>query len=138
MTASTLLIITYVILFVLLILVATLAAKLRKLEKKLIEVSPSDLYPFIEELRELVIESERIATRLEDSIKDRESVLEDLTVLADSKLGDYSKIAEKTKTEKSLKEKIKDLAAEGMSNSDIARALEISTTEVKIVRSMDV
>ena len=138
MTASTLLIITYVILFVLLILVATLAAKLRKLEKKLIEVSPSDLYPFIEELRELVIESERIATRLEDSIKDRESVLEDLTVLADSKLGEYSKIAEKTKTEKSLKEKIKDLAAEGMSNSDIARALEISTTEVKIVRSMDV
>ncbi|MCD8567921.1 MAG: hypothetical protein LRY50_06100 [Geovibrio sp.] len=136
MTTSALLIITYIILLILVLVVAALAAKVRRLEKKLIEVTPSDLYPFIEELRELVIESERIATKLENSIRERESVLEDLTVLADSKLADYGRAAEKAKPEKTLKEKIRELAEDGMPDSEIARKLGISTTEVKIVRSM--
>lgn len=136
MTTSALLITTYCILFVLVILVAFLAAKVRKLEKKLIEVTPSDLYPFIEELRELVIESERVAVKLENSIRERESVLEDLTVLADSKIESYGRITEQPKEEKTLKGKIKDLADGGASDTEIARELGISITEVKIVRSI--
>jgi len=137
MSNSTVLIITHIVLLVLVLVIAALAAKVRRLEKKLIEVTPSDLYPFIEELRELVIESERIATKLDNSIKERESVLEDLTVLAGSKLEDYGRAAEKTVKEKTLKEKIRELAEDGMPDSAIARKLGISTTEVKIVRSMD-
>jgi uncharacterized protein (DUF3084 family) len=134
---STLITLAYVILLILLLLVAGLLAKVRKLEKKVIDVSPKDLYPFIEELRELVIESERVASKLDTSIKDRESVLEDLTALLDTKLAGYNRAADKTATEKSLKDKIKELAAENLTDADIARRLGISTTEVKIVRSMD-
>lgn len=139
MTTSTLLIITYSILLVLVIVIAFLAAKVRRLEKKLIEVTPSDLYPFIEELRELVIESERVAIKLENSIKERENVLEDLAVLTDSKIETYSRVAEQpkeAKEEKTLKDKVKDLADSGASDAEIARELGISITEVKIVRSM--
>jgi hypothetical protein len=136
MSDSTLLLIAYMVLLVLVLLVAGLLAKVRKLEKKLIDVTPSDLYPFIEELRELVIESEHIAVRLENSIKERESVLEDLAALTDTKLADYSRTAEKSREEKPLKDKVRELAENGMSDSDIARKLGISTTEVKIVRSM--
>jgi hypothetical protein len=139
MTISTLLITTYSVLLILVIVIALLAAKVRRLEKKLIEVTPSDLYPFIEELRELVIESERVAIKLENSIRERESVLEDLSVLTDSKIETYSRVAEQpkeVKAEKTLKDKIKDLADSGESDAEIAKELGISITEVKIVRSI--
>ncbi len=34
----------------------------------MVDVNPNDLYPFMEELRELVIESERVADKLEDAV----------------------------------------------------------------------
>ncbi|WP_022851749.1 hypothetical protein [Limisalsivibrio acetivorans] len=121
---------------VLLFVVIWLIVKIRKLEARVVDVSPSDLYPFIEELRDLVLESERVAEKLDSSIREREDVLEDLADLTEKRLRSIGEANMEREGTKSLKEKILELAEEGEDDKAIAKELGISTTEVKIVRSM--
>jgi predicted transcriptional regulator len=134
--------------------------KINSLHKKVADVNPKDLYPFMEELRELVIESERVADKLEDSISKKEEMLEDLVALAEDKLkrlesldfnepetvqDRYSPVEPpkpKIKVENSgsggtMRGRITDLISQGLSDAEVASKLGISTTEVQIVRKLD-
>ena len=84
--------ISYLINFVLIGVVIFLIYRIKILERKLITFSPTEAYAIMENMRELTVESQIIADKLESSIKDRESVLEDLSDLVDSKIRDFKNL----------------------------------------------
>lgn len=86
MNPMTLLGIAFLLICVLFIFLLIAISKINSLHKKVTDVSPNDLYPFMEEMRELVIESERVADKLEDAVRQKEEMLEDLSALVDEKL----------------------------------------------------
>lgn len=163
MAESTLLSIAFFLICVLFILLLIAFTKLNTMQKRLTDVSPKDLYPFLEELRELVIESERIADKLEDNIKKKEELLEDITSLAEDKLKrletiddrqlplnthsyGYQRPVQQTaqpiqdvrqSAQMSIRDRISDLIAIGMTDTQIATELGISTTEVQIIRKLE-
>jgi len=162
MDEMTLLGIAFFLICVLFIMLLIAITKINSLHKKVTDVSPKDLYPFMEELRELVIESERVADKLEDSIKEKEEVLEDITSLIDDKLkrlesfediepapvytpaGRFSAPEEEPEKPKApkggppMRSRIIEMVQMGLSDNEIAAKLGISTTEVQIVKKMDI
>jgi len=175
MEFTTLLGIAFILICVLFIILLATTIKVNSLHKKVADVDPNDLYPFMEELRELVLESERVADKLEDSIRQKEEALEDLAALIDDKLkrletiddnpapqtaprpaaslykpqaeeGPALDLAEEAERGEdvyepgaglSMRERISDLVAVGLSDTEIASSLGISITEVQIVRKME-
>lgn len=135
MSMTTHVLILYSVILFALLLIIPLLGKVRRLEKKLVDVDPKDLYPFIEEMRELLVESERVADALEDSLREKESTLEDLNAIIDGKLERYQQIIYKSPDEKPLRNKIAEMHDSGMSAAEISRKLQISLTEVNIVLS---
>ena len=137
MSQSSLLILAFSVIMIMLFALIGLIARVRKLEGKLVDVKPQDLYPFIEEMRELVLESERVADKLESSIREKEELLEDLSDLADAKLKTFDDSFNKQDAGRSLKQKIIEMSDEGYDVTGIAKKLGISTTEVKLVQSIN-
>lgn len=90
----------------------------------------------IEQLKELIIESERVSENLDAEITKKENLLEDLSALVDEKLDKYASITNVNQKEKKLSEKIKDLHNKGLSPAEIAKELCISVTEVNLVIKM--
>lgn len=84
---------SYILNFILIILIVSLLLRIRNLERKLINFSPTEAYSIMENMHEMVLESQRLADSLESSIKAREAVLEDLSDLVDEKIIRYEKIA---------------------------------------------
>ncbi|GAB7140250.1 hypothetical protein RsTz2092_01980 [Deferribacterales bacterium RsTz2092] len=83
---------------ILLILVISLQSRLRKLEDKMTDVTASDVAVYVEQMRELVKQSEMVADRLDSSIRERESALEDLSELVQSasmRLQDFTRAMER-------------------------------------------
>lgn len=167
MDTNTLLGIAFLLICFLFIFLLIAISKINSLHKKVTDVSPKDLYPFMEELRELVIESERVADKLEDSVKQKEEMLEDISAMIEDKLkrletieenepphatytpsGSYSQPDEPIRPKPihqpersagvSIRDKIAEMVSLGLSDSDIAAKLGISTTEVQIVKRMDI
>ncbi|PLX70728.1 MAG: hypothetical protein C0602_04285 [Denitrovibrio sp.] len=166
MDLSTLLGIAFLLICVLFIFLLVAISKINSLHRKVTDVSPKDLYPFMEELRELVIESERVADKLEDSVKQKEEMLEDISSMLDDKLQRLETIQEseptptytpssgsfqqRTATRETpthqpaqsagtnIRDKISEMVSLGLSDIDIAAKLGISTTEVQIVKRMDI
>lgn len=83
---------SYILNFALIIVIISLLLRIRQVERKLINFSPTEAYAIMENMREMIIESERLAHSLESSIKEREAVLEDLSDLVDEKLARFSNI----------------------------------------------
>lgn len=83
---------SYILNFILIILIISLLLRIRNLERKLINFSPTEAYSIMENMHEMVLESQRLADSLEASIKSREAVLEDLLDLVDEKILRYEKI----------------------------------------------
>ncbi|TCK61743.1 hypothetical protein [Seleniivibrio woodruffii] len=162
MSEATLLSIAFFLICVLFIMLLIAFTKIINIQKRLADVSPKDLYPFMEELRELVIESERIADKLEDAIAKKEELLEDISTLAEDKIKRLESIQvpdEKPvlkqyfamqkqqaasaeapyRTEpQTMRDKIAELIRAGLPDTEIASRLGISTTEVQIVRKLDI
>jgi ATP/maltotriose-dependent transcriptional regulator MalT len=162
MSEATLLSIAFLLICVMFIMLLIAFTKIINIQKRLADVSPKDLYPFMEELRELVIESERIADKLEDSISKKEDLLEDISTLAEDKLRRLESI--KVPDEKpilkqyyamqqkevqpqaggysqeplTMRDRIAELIRSGLPDTEIASRLGISTTEVQIVRKLDI
>ncbi|ADD69613.1 hypothetical protein Dacet_2863 [Denitrovibrio acetiphilus DSM 12809] len=164
MNPMTLVGLAFLLICILFILLLIAISKINSLHKKITDVSPNDLYPFMEEMRELVIESERVADKLEDSVRQKEELLEDISSLIDEKLkrlesfedapppvykpqSGYSEDTyepamnhvrqpEKPKGT-GIRDKISELVRSGLSDSDIASKLGVSVTEVQIVKRMD-
>lgn len=84
---------SYILNFILIILIINLLLRIRTLERKLINFSPTEAYSIMENMHEMVLESQRLADSLESSIKAREAVLEDLSDLVDEKILRYEKAA---------------------------------------------
>jgi len=121
--------INYLILFYLI-------SKIRRLNKFIYKNNLNELPLIIEQLKELIIESERVSENLDTEITRKENLLEDLSVLVDEKLDKYASITSANKEEKKLSEKIKDLYNKGLSPMEIAKELCVSVTEVNLVIKM--
>ena len=165
MAESTLISLAFLLICVLFILLLIAFTKINKMQRILTDVSPKDLYPFLEELRELVIESERIADKLEDEISRKEEILEDIASLAEEKLRRLETINDKENSKPgaallsainaapqapvynepvrqaenklSIRDRVSDLIAIGMTDAQISAELGISTTEVQLVRKLE-
>ena len=83
---------SYILNFILIILIVSLLLRIRNVERKLINFSPTEAYSIMENMHEMVLESQRLADSLEASIKAREAVLEDLSDLVDEKILRYEHI----------------------------------------------
>ncbi|UOD33915.1 hypothetical protein DSN97_07000 [Deferribacteraceae bacterium V6Fe1] len=121
--------ISYLILFYLI-------SKINRLNKFIYKNNLNELPLIIEQLKELIIESERVSENLDAEITKKENLLEDLSVLVDEKLNKYASIESANKEEKKLSEKIKDLYNKGLSPMEIAKELCVSVTEVNLVIKM--
>ncbi|PLX68113.1 MAG: hypothetical protein C0603_08360 [Denitrovibrio sp.] len=192
MDFSTLLGIAFILICILFIFLLIAISKINNLHKKVTDVNPNDLYPFMEELRELVIESERVADKLEDAVNKKEELLEDLSALLDDKLKRLETIQDEpelnmtysqpsdtysppnntyaplsdtytpssdaytssttyspsqtmrphsmptnTSPAGNMRSRIADMVDQGYNDLEIAAKLGISTTEVLIVKQMD-
>jgi len=167
MELNTLVGIAFLLICFLFIFLLIAISKINSLHRKVTDVSPKDLYPFMEELRELVIESERVADKLEDSVKQKEEMLEDISSMIEEKLQRLETIQDDDQPAAtytparnfhqpdepvrpkplhqpersaglSIRDKITEMVSLGLSDSDIAAKLGISTTEVQIVKRMDI
>lgn len=83
---------SYILNFILIILIVSLLLRIRNVEKKLITFSSAEAYSIMENMHEMVLESQRLADSLESAIKAREAVLEDLSDLVDEKILKYEKL----------------------------------------------
>ncbi len=87
----------YVITFILILVIISLLLRIRKIERKLINFSPTEAYAIMENMHEMVLESSRIADSLDAAIKQKEAVLEDLSDLVDEKLKLYERAVKNSK-----------------------------------------
>lgn len=196
MDPMTLIGIAFLLICVLFIFLLIVVSRINKLHRKVADVNPQDLYPFMEEMRELVMESERVADKLEDAVKQKEEMLEDLSALVDEKLKRFEAIDDIPDTDAgytppirdeediyesqhsynpipqppkeperkpqpkieiddlelddthtpqtfeqqgiSIREQIADMLDIGMEDSEIAKQLGVSVTEIQIVKRMDI
>ena len=132
MGTTTLMLLGYILIFILIVLIISLILRIRNIEKKLINFSPTEAYAIMQTMRDMVIESERVADKLDSAIKDREAVLEDLSYLTDEKIARLDGIIDKNTEEKDKKSMVLALHREGLDEAEIARRLGISVTEVRI------
>ncbi len=142
---NTFLVINFLIIIILLLLVLVLLVRVAKLERKAVDVTAKDVAAFVDQMREMIIESERAAERLDASIRERETVLEDLSDLVESKLSrlnqlsayeDNPSIENLALGDNPLQSEVYRLYLQGNSETDIARQLKISVTEVNIIINM--
>ncbi len=132
MANATLMLLLFLLIFILILLIVSLILRIRNLEKRLVNFTPTEAYSIMENMRDMVIESERVADKLDISIKDREAVLEDLSDLVDEKIARLDKIINQDEDEKDKKSMILSLYNQGLSETEIARRLSISIAEVTI------
>lgn len=122
----------YILIFILIVLIISLILRIRNIEKKLINFTPTEAYAIMQTMRDMVIESERVADKLDAAIKDREAVLEDLSYLTDEKIARLDGIIDKNAEEKDKKSMVLALHRDGLDEAEIARRIGISVTEVCI------
>ena len=136
---NTFLIINLAVIIVLLLLVLALTIRVGRLERKSLDVTAKDVATFVDQMREMIIESERAAERLDASIRDREAVLEDLNDLIESKLSRLNRISAYeenpsfetlTLGDNPLQNEVYSLYLQGQNDIEIAKQLKISVTEV--------
>lgn len=132
MGTTTLMLLGYILIFILIVLIISLILRIRNIEKKLINFTPTEAYAIMQTMRDMVIESERVADKLDSAIKDREAVLEDLSYLTDEKIARLDGIIDKNAEEKDKKSMVLALYREGLDEAEIARRIGISVTEVRI------
>ncbi|BAI79928.1 hypothetical protein DEFDS_0434 [Deferribacter desulfuricans SSM1] len=133
MNFSLILIIAFVLIGILYLFCLVLFLKIKQIEQKLVDISYDEVNLLVNELRELIIESERVSEKLDNGIREKESLLEDLVDLVDAKLNRYEMLESNLEKEKSLKDKILQLHKSGKSMSEIAKELDVSVTEVNLV-----
>lgn len=136
MGMTTLMLLGYILIFILIILIISLLLRIKSIEKRLVNFSPTEAYSIMETMRDMVIESERVADSLDSSIKAREAVLEDLSDLADEKVARLDKVISGNIREQDIKSRIIELYEGGEHESDIARQLGVSVTEVRMSINM--
>lgn len=110
--------------------------KIKSINKFIYQNDLGNIPIVIDQLKELIIESERVSEKLDSAISEKELLLEDLNALVEDKLNRLHNIINSDSKEKNIKEKIKELHLQGLSPTEIAKKLEISVTEVNLVIKM--
>ncbi len=88
MNIYTVMMILYIVILLLLFIVGFILIRMQRLSRKVVgmEISPAEVAHFMEEMRSIVLDSEKIAASLEGSIREKEMLLEDTTELVDAKI----------------------------------------------------
>ena len=133
MNLSLFLILTFLLIGINFLISFYLISKINTLKSFIYKNNLQELPLIIENLKELIIESERVSEKLDGEISRKEALLEDLSVLVDEKLNKYTSFAHSNENEKSLKDKIIEMYNKGISQVEIAKELGISVTEVNLV-----
>ncbi len=110
MGTTVMILLGYIITFILIIVIISLLVRIRSIERKLVNFTPTEAYTIMENMHEIILESQRLADSLESSIKQKESVLEDLSDLVDEKIirferasGErYNKVSNKEESKKEI------------------------------------
>lgn len=127
---------------ILLFIALSLMVRVGRLEKKTADVSARDLAAFVEQMREILIESENTAERLDAAITERESALEDLSDLVESRIDRLRKVTvfESSRSIEDLplgngplQNKIFRMLLKGDSVEDIAVKLKLTVDEVDMI-----
>lgn len=137
MNLTIFILIAFLLIAALYLIVFSLIIKVNKLSSKMANISYDDVNLLINELKELLTESERVAESLDNSIAEKESILEDINDLIDRKLERLESATINNVQEMNLKDKIINLSNSGKNEYEIAKNLGISVTEVNLVLKMN-
>lgn len=107
--------------------------KVKSMSKFIYKNDLDNIPIIIDQLKELIIESERVSEKLDSAINEKEQLLEDINALVEDKLNRLHNIINSDTKEKNIREKIKELHLQGLTPAEIAKKLEISVTEVNLV-----
>lgn len=86
MSTSSILVLVLILLILIFLMLISLMLRIRRLEEKSADVSTADIATYVSNMREILIESERAAERLDAGIKEKEAMLEDLSDLVENRL----------------------------------------------------
>ncbi len=120
-----------ILLIILFIMMINLMFRVKRLEERSLDISARDVAAFTEQMREVLVESERIAEQLDTAIKERESVLEDLGDLVDARIARLKEFS--TEDDNDMHSQVFRLLMQGRTNQEIARILNISVAEVELI-----
>lgn len=107
--------------------------KVKSMSKFIYKNDLDNIPIIIDQLKELIIESERVSEKLDSAINEKEQLLEDINALVEDKLNRLHNIINSDTKEKNIRERIKELHLQGLTPAEIAKKLEISVTEVNLV-----
>jgi len=107
--------------------------KVKSMSKFIYKNDLDNIPIIIDQLKELIIESERVSEKLDSAISEKEQLLEDINALVEDKLNRLHNIINSDTKEKNIRERIKELHLQGLTPAEIAKKLQISITEVNLV-----
>ncbi len=129
---DSILLLLFMLVLVLILVIAWLLYRIKKIESKLINFTPTEAYTIMDNMRDMVQMSEQAADKLDNAIRLREEVLEDICDLVDEKVARLSASIDRESEELDINATILSLNEQGYSDTDIARELGISVTEVRM------
>ncbi|MDR2105420.1 MAG: hypothetical protein LBP51_06675 [Deferribacteraceae bacterium] len=109
--------------------------RVRRLEAEIHSVSADDLAAYSEILRDILLESEKTAERLDAAIRERENALEDIGALLDARISRLKELSGESAPEE-LQAHVKRLLRDGRTKNEAARLLNMSITEIELLSSM--
>lgn len=136
MNYEVVLIILFLLIALNFLMILYLFSNVGKIKNYLVKNDLDHLPEMLNHLKEVIIEGERVSEKIDNSLREKEILLEDLTDVIDSKLTKLDNSTEDITTTKNLKDHICALSKSGKQPIEIARQLEISVTEVNIVLKM--
>lgn len=108
-------------------------SRIKIIERKFININYDDLQVLIEHLKDILIEAERVAEKLELEIKKKEDMLADLSEILELKLIRMEELVAGSIDEKNIKNTVQEMAEKNMDVVDIAKKLGISSAEVELM-----
>lgn len=133
---STMMLLLFLLILMLILVIGWLLLRIRNIERRLVNFTPTEAYTIMENMRDMVQMSEQAADKLDDAIKLREEVLEDLCDLVDEKVARFSATIDNDNNEADIHNSILSLHNRGVNEMSIARELGISVTEVRMAINM--
>jgi hypothetical protein len=107
--------------------------RINRIERKFINISYEEVQILIEHLKEMLIEAERVAEKLELEIKEKEDMLADLSELLELKLIRMEELVATNSEEEHIRKNIIEMAKNNMHPIDIAKRLGIPSSEVELM-----
>lgn len=108
-------------------------SRIRFMERKLVNVNYEDIQVLTEHLKDMLIESERVAEKIEFEIKEKEDMLADLSEVLELKLIRMEDLLNNSFEENNIKNTVREMSKKKLGVVDIAKRLGISSAEVELM-----